>query len=318
MPYDLAPSQTSVVPSDSLTSSRSPPTSMPVPAGPRRAAPPRKRPAAKTSSPSSTGTPSEDAASGDLTLATSAEAVVSPISVIQPPESIPEEREDQEEKITSPPKHDETRAVEDELHEVDGTKTVPSPAAVHVTKDETTEPVTGVSTVLEGDAVEAEQPASKEPTTVQEEPSQETEPEEDEAARRKRIAERIAKSGGLNPFGAPLPPRRQSTSSDHSSSPLSAKSDAPVSPSSPPQDRPHTLRKTSRDSSYGPGRVQVLPTTQSPVSPSPSDSGFPTAIRRGSSDSGRSNLAGQVVSEEPTRLQSEITEEPEVEEQDGK
>ena len=51
------------------------------------------------------------------------------------------------------------------------------------------------------------------------------EEEEDEASRRKRIAERIAKSGGLNPFAGPLPPVHPTSTAPDDDTPIADKVD---------------------------------------------------------------------------------------------
>lgn len=69
-------------------------------------------------------------------------------------------------------------------------------------------PVTALSPVASPTAAISPK-ASVEPDS---EPTAPAEEEEDEAARRKRIAERMAKMGGLNPFGAPTRPPERKTS----------------------------------------------------------------------------------------------------------
>ncbi|KAI0086925.1 hypothetical protein BDY19DRAFT_316551 [Irpex rosettiformis] len=121
-----------------------------------------------------------------------------------------------------------------------------------------------------------------EPELKSEEPEAH-EAEEDETARRKRIAERLRQQGGFNPFSAPPPPvRRQSTASVESSI-KSPREDAAFSPqhefeepalrspaSPPPPPRRQSIRKSSTDSniltsSAGLGRRTSTDSVRSPA-----------------------------------------------------
>ena len=123
--------------------------------------------------------------------------------------------------------------------------------------------------------VEAQEP-QVEPESVDEEP------EEDEATKRKRIAERLAKSGGFNPFSGP-PPRRQSSlvSSD-----LPEKSIPSAEPgvgdeiSNP--DRRDSYRKSSADSFDPAPRQPIRQMSSSSITHERRSS-----LRQGSTDSGK-------------------------------
>ncbi|KAH8113494.1 hypothetical protein DFH11DRAFT_303981 [Phellopilus nigrolimitatus] len=169
-----APSQTSLVSVDSASSSaRSPPTTMPVPAGPRRSKPPRRRPP-KSPLPSNASLPETPIDTPtEITPETAA-------SLIAPEHEGSREVDVTSADFPSPPVRDEKKLEEDELAE---------PAAAADNEEDDPDASTGLKNEATSD--EAAEP--------------EPEKEEDVAARRKRIAERIAKSGGFNPFSEAVP-----------------------------------------------------------------------------------------------------------------
>ncbi|KAF9816349.1 hypothetical protein IEO21_04102 [Rhodonia placenta] len=95
--------------------------------------------------------------------------------------------------------------------------------------------------------------------------------EEDEEARRKRIAERLAKAGGINPL---------------SGLPLHAPTSPPTSPPLPSVDRRQSLRKDSHGS---------VDRARSP------EATLASALRRGSTDSVGSQLASSDQAVDPPR-----------------
>lgn len=138
--------------------------------------------------------------------------------------------------------------------------------------------------------------------------------EEDGATRRKRIAERIAKTGGFNPFSAPPPPRRLSSSStDIAISPSSRKHDGlTASPPPIPGGKP-SARKSSGDS-HKSGSAPISSSTGS------SHEQIPSVIRRGSSDSGFVRSPALSPSLGASHVIQDVSEEPEdiLEDQNGK
>ena len=317
---------------------------MPVPAGPRRAGPPRRRPAAKSPAPSTTSVPQ---------AASSAEALPEPVestSKEEVPTSAAEhmkaqvlEQENKEGTVTpveegvTPPVRDEQKAEEEatSIEAADTTHAKPTTVGEEETavpgKEDTIEIEAEIAKAdldvpgEQGDESVDDQPSQEEinkviassplsPRQVAPEEHQDEEVEEDEATRRKRIADRIAKTGGFNPFTAPPPPRRLSAASgDHPPiSPHSVRS--PGSPGSPPRipgGKP-TARKSSADS-HKSGSILVFPST------SPRDE-IPRVIRRDSSDSVRVRSPVLSPSLQATHAIPNVAEEPEtaLEEQDGK
>lgn len=194
----------------------------------------------------------------------------------------PEETSTRDEDIETPAKEVETRA--EPVHEVKSESTVVKEEQEVTNKpkqsyqsEEIEEPVTDEPAVVEepefeeSRSFEVAKPAAEEPHPV--EVAEEPEEEEDEVARRKRIAERLAKMGGVNPFASPRPPVRKPT--------------FPVSPTSP-----------SGSTDLAPARkgsIDAVQSEPSPASPPPipvrresTDSavlGRRTSLRRGSTDS---------------------------------
>ncbi|KAF8802575.1 hypothetical protein BYT27DRAFT_7196501 [Phlegmacium glaucopus] len=86
-----------------------------------------------------------------------------------------------------------------------------------------------------------------------------------EEARRKRVAERLAKMGGVNPFAAPLPLRRSSEETGHGSSPvITSYASPPAVPTSP--HRPDIpTRRASLRSSHEVADPLPLPVVESKV-----------------------------------------------------
>lgn len=209
---------------------------MPVPTGPRRAAPPRKR-VPKTPSPAipspTEESKDEGATSMTVTETTSAETVKD--GILAENTDVPAtalEGDRQPEKTTSQieallarvdiASADVSQPVEPVAQHTDDADEGIHDHSEQVVHDHTTdEPsiaaVTDVQTAaLQEPAVEPvpaeeshyEEPAVSVPPAAETEVEEEE--EEDEIARRKRIAERLSKSGGINPFAAP-PPRLAST-----------------------------------------------------------------------------------------------------------
>ena len=87
----------------------------------------------------------------------------------------------------------------------------------------------------------------------------------EEEARRKGVAERLAKMGGINPFAVPL--RRSSEETGHAASQFisshGSSSSVTALPASPPPDVP--LRKPSLRSSHGVADPHTLPVVESKV-----------------------------------------------------
>ncbi|KAJ2934491.1 hypothetical protein H1R20_g2605, partial [Candolleomyces eurysporus] len=213
-------------PSDSQ-SAKSPPSSMPVPAVPRRAAPPRRKPQKPTA----------------------------------PPPPVPETEGEKEPSPTSHdslPSHD--IAATELAEQVEQVQLTPgSPPAISGKAETTAEVPSAVSEApaipevpkeppSESEAKEAPAQEKAEPvveghdeheTEAPGEADPEPEPELDEETRRRQVAERIAKMGGINPFAAQLPPRRQSSRieepAENSEEPAPPKGEQPVVASSPEQ-----------------------------------------------------------------------------------
>jgi myosin tail region-interacting protein MTI1 len=217
-----AASLISVESASSVTQGTRPPTSMPVPSAPRRAAPPRKKIAKMPSLPMES--PPEA-------------AKVVPEPSHDHPEELPAEIEAQvpheqtivkEESISVNPSSEDNLDIEGQEEDPHVTETPEQPPAAepeasnipppdeHV---EESSPAT-VDHIAESEPdVPLQEPspvaAVAEPEENTAAPAEEVEPnldEEDEAARRQRVAERLAKMGAFNPFG-PRPPRQASVSS---------------------------------------------------------------------------------------------------------
>ncbi|PIL22717.1 hypothetical protein GSI_15410 [Ganoderma sinense ZZ0214-1] len=221
---------------------------MPVPQAPRRAAPPRKRPA-KSPSPA-------PPVFGEEIQESPAPFVNNDQT---PANEQPEERGDRQPEVTEGQIEDIVRAVVPEALEPAKVAEVEEPVVgsepepvseLHEEEEHIAEP--SVAVVAEESAAEehAPEPVVEEPQPevtspvepepqmedaheAEPEPRHEEEPapvpapeehaeeptEEDEAARRKRIAERLAKSGGFNPFTGGMPPPVRRESSDSARSP---------------------------------------------------------------------------------------------------
>ncbi|KAI0314152.1 hypothetical protein OF83DRAFT_470144 [Amylostereum chailletii] len=221
------------------SNSSSPPTSMPIPAAPKRAGPPRRKTATKSPSPA---LPSEEPVS--TPPAPAPEPVLSEDAIHKSPEpvdttesSVSEAQLAKEEGAMSGDTEKEIGGVIQSADEVKEDAPEPikerplssssdlrpespvtSPdikpaepiiesAVPSVTRLPDPEPATHIDEPEEA-AVEREEPAP----VIQEE-------EEDEETRRKRIAERVAKMGGFNPFTAPPPPEATSTEPEEIESP---------------------------------------------------------------------------------------------------
>ncbi|RPD62603.1 hypothetical protein L226DRAFT_568663 [Lentinus tigrinus ALCF2SS1-7] len=229
---------------------------MPVPQAPKRAAPPRKRPA-KSPSPAPAPvieqelheSPSPPPPTDDVTAAHKLDEPDASKDTQEPEPVAP--HGDLEPEVT------ESQLVEAVEAAVDSASTkeeaaeetvfAPKPAEPKASEEshaeEVAEPIADVEHITEEPAL-AHHDTEEEPTVTA--PAEEAhpeehvekhvkeseaeaeleppveEPEEDEAARRKRIAERLAKSGGFNPFAGGLPPpvmRRDSADSARSPPP---------------------------------------------------------------------------------------------------
>ncbi|KAH8091064.1 hypothetical protein BXZ70DRAFT_493292 [Cristinia sonorae] len=253
------PSASSTLLPDSAASSVKSP-SMPVPTVPRRAAPPRKK-AAKSPAPQPvlddgiTQSPASTPLLGDDVQAQDAiEAIQESKEVEQAGTRSPELKPpvEPEAPIPQPRPTDE-----DTLSEAKSVE--PSTDDIHEVHAESVGEAASVPTELHANAEGSEEdevvPASKhqEPTAIEVSKTEEPEvvqEEEDEAARRKRIADRLAKSGGFNPFSG-LPPPMKSPSLPP------ATSDAEESASSPPA--PPQRRSSTRQANTEP--ADELPST---------------------------------------------------------
>ena len=262
--------------SEDVSNSNKPPTSMPVPAAPRRAAPPRRKkeapkpsdeppapsqeeetpvPEAKVPLPDSTpnlladaeGEKAEVPSDGDSKPALTAEPSPPPVKD-ELPESAGEsglvterstsptlvrsgDHDDVPEDARAPSPAPEEPPVpslpEEELTEVveEGKKEIEELSGIDQSEEDPKEPLKRLSSDEEpakppGTMVEKEE----EPNVLTTEPDvedsvedkpdeQPEEEEEDEATRRARITDRLAKSGGFNPFAGGPPVRRSSGSS---------------------------------------------------------------------------------------------------------
>lgn len=229
---------------------------MPLPAAPRRTAPPRKKPA-KPSAPA----PPPPELNEENEEPTTGETYIAPDSEIAAPAaaSLGTEGEDDQQKTSEAEPHiveapkplikAPGSAVPEAGIKVepvdDDEAVVDSPDAKIVTEVEPT-------TSVEIEEEEAASPVAEErkPAVLQTEEDVEPaaagkpevtendEDEDEEVARRRRVAERLAKMGGINPF-APPPQRKASVSSEDPHSPPA------VSPTVP---RRASLRRESGDS----------------------------------------------------------------------
>ncbi|OCH87966.1 hypothetical protein OBBRIDRAFT_118190 [Obba rivulosa] len=316
---------------DASSSVRSP--SMPVPAGPRRAAPPRRK-APKSPSPAPSApeptlvsdvihespAPLPGTQPASTELANAAEES-GPHGDVESELKDPQEAEallklvqastEEPSTVSTPPaprqSSDTTAEAVLEKHvdrEEESTATL---AAEHAAESETTESAPG------SEAATAEESAVPEtPTVAEEAPVPVEEPEEeDEATRRKRIAERLAKSGGFNPF-AGLPPTSPPTTTVERRSSLRKDSmDTQTSPVSSEPERRASLRKGSKDS-YGAalehrdngrkGSVDSTTSQKQPLSPHVTESvKSKTLGRRESIGSVQSNVALESPAAEPSQ-----------------
>lgn len=295
----------SLTPGSAASSVKSPP--MPVPAGPRRAGPPRKKAAAKSPSPHPvvdseiTQSPAATPLLGDDVQAQEA------VEAVQESKDIEEEgsREPEivgsqhaEELATSAEKVSET--TEDELyHEDEPDQPVEEDSTVtHDEPVEKPEPEVPALPEASSEPVTEEEQVTAEPEHVEEPASEEpqAEEEEDEAARRKRIAERLAKSGGYNPFSGLPPVRQPSQRSVSSAEPEETEESAAAAPVSPPPARRQSTRQSSTDSA----RQHVPPPIRRPTQDSSIDEPLrsppalptsPKPERKGSTASIGSNIS---------------------------
>ncbi|KAH9949793.1 hypothetical protein B0H21DRAFT_726006 [Amylocystis lapponica] len=306
--------------SSSATSVRSP--SMPVPVVPRRAAPPRKRPAKSPSpaapvgesleeSPSPLPTPALESAAVELPVEPAAqpsEVVVEHVEVVPQDANIVETGLAQSLTEESPATGIHPDVTESE------TLVVEHPEAASVIAD--TEEQTKEH-IVEGTLDE------ETPVPVAAEQVEVADEEEDGIARRKRIAERLAKSGGINPLsGHPLPSspppvnveRRQSYRRDSRDSEVLS----PSSPAEVPMRRGSTestrarLQPTSPGGAEAPSTPPVLPTSPKPESLGRKGSlgsvrsggGVEPPTRKMSQDDQRTVLSIPALSEEPYEAQA--------------
>jgi hypothetical protein len=199
---------------------------MPVPAAPRRAAPPRKK-AVKSPPPAGKPTPTTsdtvqvdseeqlvDKSPKDSTVQGDREEEIGEVNESADPAPEVSQKhgtlvnvlgeEANMTKEPSPFSSKEAREVPTNEHEeetvskAEETTQVPEPPVQQASQSSTSEP----ESVEESPVIEK--------SKFVEEPEPVEEQEDEEEARRKRIAEKLAKMGGINPL-APPPPRRQST-----------------------------------------------------------------------------------------------------------
>ena len=185
---------------------------MPVPSVPRRAAPPRKKPAKPSAPPPSIPEPETE----DVKSETPSEAVVP--TEIPLPQSPPQNREAAEATLVTEP------SVSPPALEVASSPEEAAPAKVAGERDKEADGKSEETPQVVQEKAQQpvdEEPSAEPPVAVVEEKEEEV----DEEEKRRRVAERISRMGGINPFAAPLPPRRQST--------LSAKSQT-EEPTTPP------------------------------------------------------------------------------------
>ncbi|KZT09197.1 uncharacterized protein LAESUDRAFT_722922, partial [Laetiporus sulphureus 93-53] len=275
--------------------------SMPVPVVPRRAAPPRKR-AAKSPSPGPTKVLQDKVLEGSPSStpgipavpesATSAEAVSphggresalheSQRERLSESVEAPVTANEEETTTTSPrvpAEPSEAPSAEEALAHIAGGEeelssriaAEPVDAPAHTPSDEAE--ILSVAAEVPVPIAEVEEvTASEEQAEVVAAPKPLAQPEEDEdeASRRKRIAERLAKMGGVNPLAstpihAPVSPAFDPAESATIERRQSLRRDsydvAPTSSQSPAHDKPAVLRRESTDS-------QVHHATDAPKSP---------------------------------------------------
>ncbi len=234
--------------SASTHSARSPPTSMPMLSGPKRAAPPRKR-SAKSPSPSAAVALQADSTTVDEKGSSDEAAQHTPV---EGERTTFTEGTTPPDETVSPPLHDETK-----LEETVTVTSVDTSALDNSEVKETEE-------VIDNDNVVSTAPDD----AAQEGPvPEEHDEDEDEDSRRKRIAERIAKAGGFNPFGggARRPPPRRQSSTASSTLPTSPRPDdvepqlsVPEDEESPEAhvDEPSAQASNSADIDTAPGAGQ--------------------------------------------------------------
>ncbi|KAJ4000282.1 hypothetical protein F5050DRAFT_596855 [Lentinula boryana] len=212
-------------PTASASNSPRTPSSMPVPAAPRRAAPPRRK-AGKSPAPQLPTEPEQETSNIDPSIdSTGKETEVHSPSVTDPKALGT--------VVSIGPLVDDAPLESQEAEEPSMIVAVEE-TPIPTTKTELEEPEV-IETVSAASGSLTEEP---EPITTTH-----VETEEDEASRRQRVAERLAKSGGVNPFA--LPPQRKPSSpivSSEDSLPLTS---APVSPAS---QKRTSIRKASTDS----------------------------------------------------------------------
>lgn len=198
-----------------------PPSAMPVPAAPRRAAPPRKK-AAKSPSPAAT-LQTEDSPTPEMVLSSAYETTVPEV-------------QDSLSKDVSHFVHDDARVVEKlaestvEQDRLDASENLVKASERGMTELPSLTPETHtaagaeeVSAVGAGDAVQIPVKETPVPPTLQEKPESlepiqadpsrevtapatadaEADDIDDESARRIRVAEKLVKMGGVNPFAPP-------------------------------------------------------------------------------------------------------------------
>ena len=221
---------------------------MPVPQAPRRAAPPRKRaakspaPAQRAPEPETLESPAAQEPVPDAAIGEKSEEVgVAALEELSPPHGdgepeVTEQAKDIVEEVTAPD-HPESTTVEVESISpgttVDPIAPEPESELKHDELVHSTEPIevpteTHAEDTVEETGLGSAPESAEEPLGSKE--VQEAEAEEDEEVRRKRIAERIARSGGFNPFAGgmpPPPPPMRRDSADSVRSPRSATSPLP-------------------------------------------------------------------------------------------
>lgn len=229
------------------------PASMPVPAGPRRAAPPRRKPA-KSPTPS----PAEDKQKNRESLA-SLDITSHPISDSEgapkePPLDVVTEPvlESPTETATSRTTNEGSispHVVEADVADIRVSPESPSfQGRIDLPEAPTKTSESGLQLGLDKNS---DAPVEEHLSPASEPPATSVEEEEDEETRRNRVAERIAKMGGISPFAPPPLQRKSSTSSNVSDivapqSPTSQKRTSVGSISQSPK-RHLSIRKPSID-----------------------------------------------------------------------
>ncbi|TCD68515.1 hypothetical protein EIP91_010571 [Steccherinum ochraceum] len=295
----------SLTPGSASSSVKSPP--MPVPAGPRRAGPPRKKAAAKSPSP-------HPVVDSEITQSPAATPLLGDdVQAQEAVEAVQESKDTEEEGSREPEivgsQHAEelatsaekvSDATEDEpSHEDEPDQPVEEDTPVtHEEPAEKPEPEVPAPPEVSSEPVTEEEQVTAEPEHVEEPTTEEpqAEEEEDEAARRKRIAERLAKSGGYNPFSGLPPVRQPSQRSVSSAEPDETEESAAAAPVSPPPARRQSTRQSSTDSA----RQHVPPPIRRPTQDSSIDEPLrsppalptsPKPERKGSTASIGSNIS---------------------------